>query len=87
MPEAEDEVNRIAGALRAQGARVERAYKAGGIKNQMAKAGGSGAPYALILGADEIAKKTAVIKDMKTGEQSETPLDGVTAKLSAFLPR
>ncbi|MBI5179399.1 MAG: histidine--tRNA ligase [Nitrospinae bacterium] len=85
MEEAADEVCRIAGELRQSGIKVERAYKPAGIKNQMGKAGNSGARFALILGADEMAKKTAVIKDMKTGEQSAAPLDAVAADISKKL--
>jgi histidyl-tRNA synthetase len=82
MEEAADAVYRIAGALREKGIKVERAYKPAGIKNQMGKADRSGATFALIVGGDEIANKVAVIKNLKTGEQTTAPLDSVAADIS-----
>jgi histidyl-tRNA synthetase len=39
------------------------------MKAQMRQAGKKGARKALILGGEELAAKTVVVKDMETGEQ------------------
>ncbi|HEU4853517.1 MAG TPA: histidine--tRNA ligase [Telluria sp.] len=55
---------------------------AGSFKNQMKKADGSGAAYAVILGEDEIANKSAAVKDLRgkegeTVQQASVPFDEV----------
>ena len=53
---------------------------AGSFKSQMKKADGSGASFAVILGDDEMANKTATVKAMRTeGEQQQAsvPFDEV----------
>ncbi|MYH69246.1 MAG: histidine--tRNA ligase [Gammaproteobacteria bacterium] len=48
----------------------------GSFKSQLRKADKSGADYALILGADEVAKNTVLIKPLRSGEdQYEIPRD------------
>ena len=42
----------------------------------------SQARFALLIGEDEIAAGTVVIKDLDSGEQSETALDSVVDTLS-----
>ncbi|MFD2368139.1 histidine--tRNA ligase [Pseudoduganella sp. GCM10020061] len=55
---------------------------AGSFKSQMKKADASGAAYAVILGEDEIANKTAAVKDLRgkegeTVQQASVPFDQV----------
>jgi histidyl-tRNA synthetase len=45
------------------------------MKAQMKAANRSGAPAAVILGPDELAKGVCTLKWMETGDQQETPLD------------
>jgi histidyl-tRNA synthetase len=59
---------------------VETDYQGRSLKAQMKEAGKLGAGHAVIIGEDEVARGVAVIKDMSTGEQEETPLAGA-AKL------
>lgn len=48
------------------------------FKSQMKKADSSGAPFAVIIGPDELAKNEAQLKDLRgTGEQKSVPLDDV----------
>lgn len=76
----------IAGRLREEGVKVESMYnKPGSIKNQMSKAGKSGAKLALIMGEDELAKGAARIKNLSTGEQKEYRLDGLESKIKSML--
>ncbi|MDQ1832511.1 histidine--tRNA ligase [Massilia scottii] len=52
----------------------------GSFKSQMKKADGSGAAFAVILGDDEIAKRTAAVKSMRGAEgeqQASVPFDDV----------
>jgi len=66
----------IAAALLKNGVRAEMAY-GGSLKSQMKRADRSGAPKVLILGDDELARGAAPLRDMKTREQEEIPLDAV----------
>ncbi|HEY5800867.1 MAG TPA: histidine--tRNA ligase, partial [Burkholderiaceae bacterium] len=52
---------------------------AGSFKSQMKRADGSGAAYAIILGEDEIASKTAAIKPLRdaAAEQASVAFDDV----------
>jgi histidyl-tRNA synthetase len=47
------------------------------MRAQMKAAGRSGAPFALILGDDELARGVAALKRMSDGEQREVPLNAL----------
>jgi histidyl-tRNA synthetase len=47
----------------------------------MKKADRSGAKYVLIVGEDELAKGSAILRNMQTKEQSEVPIDGAASML------
>ncbi len=49
----------------------------------MKRADRLGAARVLILGADEIQRGTAQLRDMATGEQRETSLEGIVERLRA----
>lgn len=53
----------------------------GSFKSQMKRADGSGAAYAVIIGEDEIAQGTAVVKEMRNaeaaGNQASVPFEGI----------
>lgn len=57
-------------ALRKQGWRVEVDYAGRGLKSQMKKAGRLAASKVLILGEEELRSQKAVLRNMKTGEQT-----------------
>ena len=79
---------RLAGlltALRDAGIRTETDYDRGSLKSQMRKADKLGARYTLILGDDELAKHTAVVRDMATKAQQDVPLDELPRFLSERL--
>jgi histidyl-tRNA synthetase len=79
-------------ALRSQGMSVQMHAGAGeglgSMKSQFKKADASGARFALIFGADELAKREVTWKSLRDGqgEQETTPLEGlasfVTKRLS-----
>ena len=63
----------IAQNLRAQGIRTELEYAGRSLKAQMKTADKLNAALVLILGEDELARETIVLRNMKKGEQREVP--------------
>ncbi len=72
-------------ALRDAGIRTEIDYDRGSLKSQLRKADKFGARYTVILGDDEIAQQTAVVRDMDTKAQDHVPFDGLLSHLAARL--
>ena len=62
--------------LRAQGLAVQMHAGGGGMKSQFKRADASGARYALVFGADELARGMLQLKDLRNAEagQQERPL-------------
>jgi histidyl-tRNA synthetase len=56
-------------ALRAAGVRADRAFDDRSMKAQMKQADRSGARWALIVGEQEVADGTAVVRDLRGSEQ------------------
>lgn len=75
----------LAGRLREKGIKVESPYKPGGMKNQMGKAGKSGAKLAIIMGDDELAKGVAIIKNLVGGGQEECRIENLSASIKSLL--
>ncbi|HEY3331473.1 MAG TPA: histidine--tRNA ligase [Capsulimonadaceae bacterium] len=69
--------------LRAAGVAADTDYAGRSVKAQMRAANKSGAPFALVLGDDELAKGVVQVKTMETGEQAEVPIADLTAMLAA----
>jgi histidyl-tRNA synthetase len=65
---------RLASALRAEGASVELVLGQPRLKRALADADKAGARRAYLLGAEEIARGAALVRDLATGEQSERRL-------------
>jgi histidyl-tRNA synthetase len=51
------------------------------LKSQMKLAGKRKAAHVLIFGDDERRKKSVILRDMKTKEQIELPMEGLVDKL------
>ncbi len=66
---------KLARELRAKGIRCGMELEAKSMKAQMRKASRCGAETVVIRGDEELAKATAVIKDMKEGSQEELSLE------------
>lgn len=66
----EEESVKVAHEVRCRGFRTEN-FLSGKMGKKMQKANKVGAHYALILGGNEVAKKTVTVKNFATGEQSE----------------
>ena len=54
-----------------------------GLKSQLREAGKRGVRYVVILGEDELAAGTAVVRDMEAGEQTDVALAGLVDWLKA----
>jgi histidyl-tRNA synthetase len=79
---------RIAESLRdgATPLRVETNCGGGGFKSQMKRADRSGATVAILLGEDEVASGTAVVKPLRTEvEQTTVPIAGLVDAIAAHL--
>src|SRR5574341_2268249 len=58
-------------ALRASGLRVDLDHRGGSPKRQLRRADHLGARLVVLVGDDELARGTASVKDLRTGEQTE----------------
>ena len=47
------------------------------MKKRMAKAADSGAAFAIIIGEDELDRDEAAVKDLRSGEQRNLPLERI----------
>jgi len=78
---AESAATALIAGLRRAGIACDMAWR-GNMKRRMAKADASGAHYAIILGEDELARGSASLKDMKSGEQQAVALDALAGAIS-----
>ena len=67
--------------LRRAGLGADRAYDARSMKSQMMRAGASGAAVAVIVGEQEIADGTVVVRDLRTSEQEAVPRSEVVERV------
>jgi histidyl-tRNA synthetase len=72
----------LATELRAAGVGVDLDLAGRSMKGQMKDAARSGARWAVILGADELAAGTATLKDLSTGEQETVPRDEIERRVA-----
>jgi histidyl-tRNA synthetase len=73
--------------LRRAGLGADRAYDGRSMKSQMKKAGGSGAAVAVIVGEQEVADGTVVVRDLRTSEQSTAQRGDVVEHVRKMVPR
>jgi histidyl-tRNA synthetase len=72
--------------LRAEGIRADRAYENRSMKSQMKAADKSGARYAVIIGSDEAASETALLRPLRDGgEQTSVAQSDLTTTLRKAL--
>lgn len=83
--EAEVAVFELAHRLRAEGFAVDRSFGGGSMKSQMRRADKSGARFAVIIGEAELANSSAILKDLKKGEQKQAPLRQIADLLEQAL--
>ena len=71
-----------------QGLRIEVNAGGGGVKSQMKRADRSGAPIALLLGDDELARGVVALKDLRGGaEQKDVASENLVDELHAIMQR
>jgi histidyl-tRNA synthetase len=75
----------VLAAFRRAGLRADMAYGDRGMKGAFKAADRSGAAVTVVLGEDELAAGTAVVKTMATGEQHAVPLNSVVDHVAAAL--
>lgn len=71
--------------LRNAGFATELDYLDRSVKGQMKAADRLNATYTIIIGDDELAKGTATIKNMKTGDQQEVVLEKLVEKMQCLI--
>ncbi|MCD2261778.1 histidine--tRNA ligase [Dietzia aurantiaca] len=71
--------------FRRGGVRADMAYGDRGMKGSFKAADRSGAAVTIVVGEDELAAGTAVVKTMSTGEQHAVPLDSVVDHVRGLL--
>jgi histidyl-tRNA synthetase len=81
VPEARLLAFRLASVLRAEGLSCNLDYAARSAKGQFKQADRAGARFAVVIGEEELAKKTFSVRDMKTGEQRETSISDGPGRL------
>ena len=68
---------RVAGVLRDANIVTDIYFSDKGMKQKMKYADRSGIPYAAIIGTDEAAAETVMLKNMQTGEQQAIDIDSI----------
>lgn len=81
--EAEHWVFRTTQELRAAGLHVAHDLKGRSLKAQMKEANRQNAPYAMIIGGNELEAEAATVKEMESGEQEEVAFDQLTESLKS----
>ncbi|WP_264767907.1 His/Gly/Thr/Pro-type tRNA ligase C-terminal domain-containing protein, partial [Klebsiella pneumoniae] len=67
------------------GVKLMTNHGGGNFKKQFARADKWGARVAVVLGESEVANGTAVVKDLRSGEQTAVAQDSVAAHLRTLL--
>jgi len=83
--DAEQWVFRTSQELRNEGLHVAHDLMGRSLKAQMKEANRQKAPYAMIIGGNELEAEAATVKEMKSGEQEEVPFDELTPYLQRRL--
>ena len=72
---------KLVSSLRSGGLKANMDFSAKSLKSQMRSADKAHCRYVVILGDDELKKKTFTLKDMQNGQQSEVSLSGAVETL------
>ncbi|HEX2057519.1 MAG TPA: histidine--tRNA ligase [Actinomycetota bacterium] len=81
-PDARRAAFALATRLRNDGVGVELDLAGRSMKGQMKDAARSGARWAVILGAEELAAGAATLRDLANGDQEQVPLDDLGRRLA-----
>ncbi len=80
--DVEAQAFKITQTLRAAGIVADMGFS-GNLSRRMKRANRLNAAYAVILGEDELARNSATLRDMETGDQEEVAIDALVDRLSA----
>ena len=72
---------RLISELRNKGVAAEIYPESAKMKKQMEYANRRGIPYVVIIGSNELERKVATLKDMRSGEQRELSFEELVAAL------
>ncbi len=75
----------VAAKLRAQNISVDLAFDDRSLKGSMRAADRTGAKLAVILGDDDIAANTTVVKNLETGDQATVSIDAIIDAIQEML--
>lgn len=73
--------------FRSSGILVREALGRSSIKSQMSIADKLGVDYVLILGHQEVAEETIIIRDMDSGSQARVPVEKVVGEIKKRLKK
>jgi len=76
-PDADSKAFELLISLRRQGISAEKDFMYRSLKAQLKYADKTKAKYVLFVGSEELAKGIVPLRDMRTGEQEDIPLDGL----------
>ncbi len=79
--EAADTAYKLLFSLRSAGIPADKDFLGRSLKAQMKYAGKSGARFVVIIGAEELARGAALVRDMNTGEQKTVMFEEITGYL------
>ena len=77
----ESEALKLLQTLRQNGLAADKDWLGRSLKAQMKYAGKTGAPAVVIVGKDELAKGTVILRDMTAGTQREVPAAGLAEEI------
>jgi histidyl-tRNA synthetase len=72
-------------SLRRSGISADRAFDDRSMKSQFKAADRSGAHFAVVVGEREAAERTAIVRDLRQGEEESVPIEDVVAHLAKRL--
>ncbi|MDO6448245.1 histidine--tRNA ligase [Oceanobacillus profundus] len=79
--EVEKEATRLVHELRTNGIQVDKDYQGRKMKAQFKAADRFQSKYVLVLGDEELERKTINLKEMETGQQLEVPVENLIEEL------
>lgn len=85
FPETTREAFRIQNELRQAGLRVEGDFRHKSMKSQMRRADRSGAPFAVIVGQDELDRNEVLVRHLADKTQRNLPIESLREYLRAHL--
>ncbi len=75
----------LAARLRRSGLTVETDLSGRSLRAQLKHAARLGAPFAVLVGEEELARGAAVLRHLERGEQEEVPLDRLAERLAGLV--